>query len=132
MTEKKTDNKKKKNRTSFTSETAKLANKKSRESARRNKSLRDWAKFYGKQAIKIENAEGDEETTTWDGAVVVSMYKAAWGGDTKAAKLLTEITGQSVEQTVNVKAQVDAHVKAEKELTAQEAAEFMRELETRM
>lgn len=126
------DHKKKKNRTSFTSETAKAANKKSRESARRNKTLRDWAKFYGKMAIKIENAEGDEETTTWDGAVVVSMYKAAWGGDTKAAKLLTEITGQLAEQTVNVKAQVDAHVKAEKELTAEEAAEFIAELSKRM
>lgn len=126
------DHKKKKNRTSFTSETAKAANKKSRESARKNKTLRDWAKFYGKQAIKIENAEGEEETTTWDGAVVVSMYKAAWSGDTKAAKLLTEINGQAVEQTVNVKAQVEAHVKAERELTAQEAAEFMRELETKM
>jgi hypothetical protein len=33
---------------------------------------------------------------------------------------------------VNVKAQVEAHVKAEKELTAEEAAEFLRELETKM
>jgi hypothetical protein len=33
---------------------------------------------------------------------------------------------------VNVKAQVDAHVKAEKELTAEEAAEFIAELSKRM
>lgn len=109
----------------FNSETAKEANRKSRESARRNKSLREWAKFYGKQLISVEIPESNEkEKSTWDGAVVVGLYKRAMQGDHNAAKLLAELGGQAPEQNVNV----NANVRQERDLSPEEAAEFIAEL----
>ena len=113
-------------KTSFNSETAKEANKKSREAARRHKTFREWAKTLGKQLIKVELADGESIKTTWDGAVIIGTYKAAMNGDTKAAKLLVEVTGQAVEPTLNVNAKVTNT--NEKQLTAKEAADFIAEL----
>ncbi|MBR3647111.1 MAG: hypothetical protein IKN59_01810 [Paludibacteraceae bacterium] len=122
-------NKRKRNATSFNSETAKIAQKKSRESLRRNRSLREWARFYGKQNIKIEIPDSDEkEKATWDGAVIVGLYRRAMQGDHNAAKLLAELGGQAPEQNVNV----TASVKQERELTAEEAAAFYTALDKKI
>ena len=122
-----TPKKSKRNATSFNSKTAKEANKKSRESARRNRSLREWAKFYGKQHISLPMPEGGKEDATWDGAIVVGLYRKAMSGDTSAAKLLADLTGQTPAQNVNITA--DAKVKHEAELSPKEAAEFIAELD---
>lgn len=119
--------KSKRNATSFNSKTAKEANKKSRESARRNRSLREWAKFYGKQHITLKTPEGKDEQATWDGAVVVGLYRKAMSGDTSAAKLLADLTGQTPAQNLNVTA--TAKVKHEADLSPKEAAEFIAELD---
>lgn len=120
----------KRNATSFTSETAKAANKKSRESARRNRSMREWAKFYGKQQISLKMPDGGEEKATWDGAVIIGLYRKAMTGDAQAAKLIADYTGQTpaMEANVNVK----GNLKREPDLTPQEAAEFIAELSKRI
>ncbi len=125
-----TPKKSKRNATSFNSKTAKEANKKSRESARRNRSLREWAKFYGKQHIKLKNPQGKEEDATWDGAIVVGLYRKAMSGDTSAAKLLADLTGQSPAQQIEVSG--TAKVKHEHDMTPAEAAEFIKELKTKI
>lgn len=67
---------------------------------------------------------GDKIDATWDGAVVVGLYKSAMSGDSKAAKFLADITGQSPAQQV----EMTAKVKHEADMTPQEAAEFIAEL----
>lgn len=111
----------------FTPETAKAASKKSRESARRNKSLREWAKFYGKQqiSIKLPNEE-DKTQVTWDGAVIVALYKRAIiKGDHNAAKLLADLSGQTPEQNVNI----TANIATRKSLSVQEARDLLDNIE---
>ena len=114
------------NATSFNSETAKKAQLKSRESLKRNRSLRKWAEFYGKQHISMPMPEGGKEDTTWDGAVIVGMYRSAMAGDSWAAKYLADLTGQSPEQVLNVNANVKT--KREPDMTPEEAARFVAEL----
>lgn len=120
--------KRKANKTSFTSETAKKAQKASCESRKRNCSLKEWAKFYGKQHITLQMPDKSKVDATWDGAVVVGLYRSAMAGDSKAAKFIADITGQSPAQQVEVKAQV----KHEADLTPKEAAEFIAELDKRI
>ena len=127
--EKATPKKSKRNATSFNSKTAKEANKKSRESARRNRSLREWAKFYGKP-FPSQPPQGKEEDATWDGAIVVGLYRKAMSGDTSAAKLLADLTGQSPAQQIEVSG--TAKVKHEHDMTPAEAAEFIKELQTKI
>lgn len=114
------------NATSFNSETAKAAQKKSRESLKRNRSMREWAKFYGAQHIKLKNPQGVEEDATWDGAVVVGLYKSAMAGDSKAAKMIADLKGESPEQVLNVNANVNT--KREPDMTPEQAARFVAEL----
>lgn len=111
----------------FTTETAKAASKKSRESARRNKSLREWAKFYGKQQISVKLPDEENKTqVTWDGAVIISLYKRAMTkGDTQAAKLLAELSGQAPEQNVNI----TANIATRKSLSVQEARDLLDNIE---
>ena len=71
--------------------------------------------------------EGGKEDATWDGAIVVGLYRKAMSGDTSAAKLLADLTGQTPAQNVNITA--DAKVKHEAELSPKEAAEFIAELD---
>lgn len=71
------------------------------------------------------------EATTWDGAVVIGMFRAAMNGDTKAAQTLAKLTGQMDEQ-VNVNANVNANVKAERNLTPEESKQFLEELNARI
>lgn len=114
------------NATSFNSETAKAAQLKSRESRKRNTSLRKWAEFYGKQHIAMPMPDGGKEETTWDGAVIVGLYRRAMSGDTNAAKYLAELSGQNPEQTLNINANVKT--KREPDMTPEEAARFVAEL----
>ena len=65
---------------------------------------------------------------TWDGAVVIGLYRAAMQGDTKAAAMIAKLTGQEVDETIKV----DAKVKNERELTPEEAAEFIAALKTKI
>lgn len=118
------------NATSFNSETAKAAQKKSRESLKRNRSLREWAKFYGAQHITLKNPQGVEEDATWDGAVVVGLYKSAMAGDSKAAKMLADLKGESPAEKIEVKG--TCKVRHETNMTPQEAAVFIAELDKRI
>lgn len=118
------------NATSFNSETAKAAQKKSRESLKRNRSMREWAKFYGAQHITLKNPQGVEEDATWDGAVVVGLYKSAMAGDSKAAKMLADLKGESPAEKIEVKG--TCKVRHETNMTPQEAAEFIAELDKRI
>ena len=88
--------------------------------------MREWAKFYGAQHIAIKNPQGVEEDATWDGAVVVGLYKSAMAGDSKAAKMLADLKGESPEQVLNVNANVKT--KREPDMTPEEAARFVAEL----
>lgn len=114
------------NATSFNSETAKAAQLKSRESRKRNTSMRKWAEFYGKQHISMPMPDGGKEDTTWDGAVVVGLFRRAMSGDTNAAKYIAELRGEAPEQTLNINANVKS--KREPEMTPEEAARFVAEL----
>lgn len=118
----------KRNATSFTSETAKAANKKSRESARRNRSMKEWAKFYGAQHIKLPMPDKTEIDATWDGAVVVGLYRSAMAGNAKAAKFLAELSGQAPAQQIEANVNLKGKVKTEKDLSPEEAARFVAEL----
>lgn len=124
--------KSKRNATSFTSETAKEANRKSREAARKNRSLREWAKFYGRQKISVHMPDGSKEDATWDGAVIVGLFRRAIAGDPQAAKLLADYQGQTPAQQIDVKANVRGAMKHETNMTPQEAAEFIAELNKRI
>lgn len=111
----------------FNSETGKAANKKSRESARRNKAWREYVRILGKEQISIAMPDGSTNRTTWDGAIIVKAYNQAIHGDDKARQFIGKLNGQ-----LDDTQKIDMRVKSDKQLSPEEAAEFIAELNKRI
>lgn len=122
------ETKKHTNKGQFTRETAKEMQKKSREAAIRNRKWREYVKALGKQQIEIGMPDGTKQKTTWDGAIVVSAYRLAIAGDDKSRKFIGMLNGQLEEPTLKI----EAKVKSEPDMTPEEAANFIAELEKRI
>jgi hypothetical protein len=112
----------------ITRETAKEMQKKSREAAVRNRKWREYVKALGKMEITMQMPDGSKQKTTWDGAVVVSAYRLAIAGDDKARKFIGMLNGQLDEPTLKV----EAKVKHERDMSPEEAADFIAQLKQRI
>lgn len=56
--------------------------------------MKEWAKIYGNVDSTIKMPDGSSEMTTMNGRVVLSMYKKALDGSTKAAEFLAKLLGE--------------------------------------
>lgn len=61
---------------------------------REQKTMREWAKVFGAIPITAQTPGGPVETTTLGGIVVAQMQKAT-KGDTKAAKFVSDLLGET-------------------------------------
>lgn len=64
------------------------------EARRRKKAMREWVELFGSKPIKVQNADGSNEDTDYNGAVVANIYrKAIVEGDMKAAEMVAKMNG---------------------------------------
>lgn len=68
--------------------------KASGEARRRKRVMREWVELFGSKPIKVQNADGSNEDTDYNGAVVANIYrKAIVEGDMKAAEMVAKMNG---------------------------------------
>lgn len=62
---------------------------------REQKTMREWAKVFGAIPVKVKTPDGKEADTTTLGAIVAAQMAKATRGDTKAAKYVSELLGET-------------------------------------
>lgn len=81
------------------SERGRRAGLKSAEVRRERKRMREWAEIIGEIDTTVINADGEEKTMPYIGAVVTSMYnKAVNEQDVRAAEFIAKLMGEMKEQ----------------------------------
>ena len=89
--------------------------KASAEKRARQRTMREWAQFYGSLPLhqgKIKDAKAadgiKEANPTMDGAVLAAMYAKAAKGDVRAAEFIAKLKGQATEDvTVHIDAMAE-------------------------
>ena len=88
------------------------------------KTMREWAKVFGAIPVKVKTPDGKEADTTTLGSIVAAQMAKATRGDTKAAKYISELLGETrgenggltlvVNASEEGKANIEAILKGEK------------------
>ena len=107
-------------------ENARKAGRASGKARKERSNLR--AAFKELLAIKDKSPKDPKRQITGAEALALAMYDKAMQGNVNACKLIAEITG---EYKQDIKAEIKTDVQ-EQQMTPQEAAEFIRELEKRI
>lgn len=88
------------------------------------KTMREWARVFGAIPVKVKTPDGKETDTTTLGSIVAAQMAKATRGDTKAAKFVSELLGEThgdgagltlvVNASDEGKANIEAILKGEK------------------
>lgn len=91
---------------------------------REQKTMREWARVFGAIPVKVKTPDGNETDTTTLGSIVAAQMAKATRGDTKAAKFVSELLGEThgegagltlvVNASDEGKANIEAILKGEK------------------
>ena len=66
---------------------------------REQKTMREWAKIFGAVPVTIKAQDGTDVNTTTLGNVVAAQLQKATRGDTKAAKFIADLLGETAGET---------------------------------
>ena len=75
---------------------------------REQKTMREWAKVFGAIPVKVKTPDGKEADTTTLGAIVAAQMAKATRGDTKAAKYVSELLGETAAEGAGITLVVNA------------------------
>lgn len=75
---------------------------------REQKTMREWAKVFGAVPVTIKAQDGTDIETTTLGNIVAAQMQKATRGDTKAAKFVSELLGETKGETGNITLVVNA------------------------
>ena len=75
---------------------------------REQKTMREWAKIFGAIPVKVKTPDGKEADTTTLGAIVAAQMAKATRGDTKAAKYVSELLGETAAEGAGITLVVNA------------------------
>ena len=59
------------------------------------KTMREWAKIFGAIPVKVKAQDGTEVDSTTLGSIVAVQMQKATKGDTKAAKFVSDLLGET-------------------------------------
>ena len=62
---------------------------------REQKTMREWAKIFGAIPVKVKAQDGTEVESTTLGSIVAVQMQKATKGDTKAAKFVSDLLGET-------------------------------------
>jgi len=62
---------------------------------REQKTMREWAKVFGAIPVKVKAQDGTEVESTTLGSIVAVQMQKATKGDTKAAKFVSDLLGET-------------------------------------
>ncbi len=62
---------------------------------REQKTMREWAKIFGAIPVKVKAQDGTEVDSTTLGSIVAVQMQKATKGDTKAAKFVSDLLGET-------------------------------------
>lgn len=63
------------------------------------KTMREWAKVFGAVPVTIKAQDGTDVDTTTIGNIVAAQMQKATRGDTKAAKFIADLLGETAGET---------------------------------
>lgn len=63
------------------------------------KTMREWARIFGAVPVTIKAQDGTDVNTTTLGNVVAAQLQKATRGDTKAAKFIVDLLGETAGET---------------------------------
>lgn len=63
------------------------------------KTMREWARIFGAVPVTIKAQDGTDVNTTTLGNVVAAQLQKATRGDTKAAKFIADLLGETAGET---------------------------------
>lgn len=66
---------------------------------REQKTMREWAKVFGAIPVKVKAQDGTDVDTTTLGNIVAAQMQKATRGDTKAAKFIADLLGETAGET---------------------------------
>ena len=66
---------------------------------REQKTMREWARIFGAVPVTIKAQDGTDVNTTTLGNVVAAQLQKATRGDTKAAKFIADLLGETAGET---------------------------------
>lgn len=66
---------------------------------RGQKTMREWARIFGAVPVTIKAQDGTDVNTTTLGNVVAAQLQKATRGDTKAAKFIADLLGETAGET---------------------------------
>lgn len=66
---------------------------------REQKTMREWAKVFGAVPVTIKAQDGTDVDTTTLGNIVAAQMQKATRGDTKAAKFIADLLGETAGET---------------------------------
>ena len=66
---------------------------------REQKTMREWARIFGAVPVKIKAQDGSDVETTTLGNIVAAQMQKATRGDTKAAKFVADLLGETAGET---------------------------------
>lgn len=88
------------------------------------KTMREWAKVFGAVPVTIKAQDGTDVDTTTIGNIVAAQMQKATRGDTKAAKFIADLLGETAGEigglTLVVNASPDGKANIEKLLKGKE------------
>lgn len=72
------------------------------------KTMREWARIFGAVPVKIKAQDGSDVETTTLGNIVAAQMQKATRGDTKAAKFVADLLGETAGETGGITLVVNA------------------------
>jgi hypothetical protein len=66
---------------------------------REQKTMREWARIFGAVPVKVKAQDGTDVETTTLGNIVAAQMQKATRGDTKAAKFVADLLGETAGET---------------------------------